>query len=166
MSESLESRTVLEQASSMSPLELRILQALREKGPGLPFEIAVRVLKLPEEITEPLAELKVKALIRSERFSGTSLGDELIAISAAGEQVLIASERLEKQAEVINKPRNVNPEEPSPKGSTTQRTETQEADLLSKLGDLAAAKGDLDGASTYYKQALEMVRQLRDKPLT
>lgn len=43
--------------------ENRLLQALRQKGPALPVELAVRTYSFPEEIAEPLANLEQNGLV-------------------------------------------------------------------------------------------------------
>lgn len=145
----------IEQARAMQPLERQILRALRERGPGLPLEVAVRVLKFPEEIAPALQRLSDRGLIRSERFGGSLLGDELFSITPLGARALEAAEAAERQVGVAAGERVA-----SPRLSTAER----EAELLQKLGDIAAASGDTAKAAEYYREALSLVRQLRDAP--
>lgn len=160
MTDILQTTALLEQARELKPLERSILRALRDKGPGLPLEVAVRVLKFPEEIGPALLDLKAKQLIRSVQFNGSALGDEMLSISPTGDQLLNVLDRLEQQAEFVQS---------TPVGKTTadsatiqQTAELQEAELLRKLGDVAAASGKTDEATTYYTQALKVIRQLRE----
>jgi predicted negative regulator of RcsB-dependent stress response len=47
-----------------------------------------------------------------------------------------------------------------PPQSQAWRPQEQEVTLLQRLGDLAAQKGDTAAASNYYKQALDVTRNL------
>jgi DNA-binding MarR family transcriptional regulator len=53
----------LEQLAGQETKENRLLQALRQKGPALPVELAVRTYSFPEEIAEPLANLEQNGLV-------------------------------------------------------------------------------------------------------
>lgn len=155
MTNILQMTAAIEQARAIQPLERRILRALRERGPGLPLEVAVRVLKFPEEIAPALQDLSARGLIQAERFGGSLLGDELLSLTPLGAQTLEAAEALEQQG--VGAPAD---------GVASSRPSIaqQEAELLQKLGDVAAEAGDTTKATEYYEQALKLVRQLRDAP--
>lgn len=53
----------VEQLAGLETKENRLLQALRQKGPALPVELAVRTYSFPEEIAEPLANLEQNGLV-------------------------------------------------------------------------------------------------------
>lgn len=48
--------------------ELDILQALQQKGPALPVEVAVRTFSLPEEIAAPLAKLEQEGEVARQKL--------------------------------------------------------------------------------------------------
>ncbi|MFC1464084.1 MAG: tetratricopeptide repeat protein [Candidatus Brachytrichaceae bacterium NZ_4S206] len=190
MTNILQAAAAIEHARAIQPLERQILRALRERGPGLPLEVAVRVLKFPEEIAPALQDLSARGLIQAERFGGSLLGDELLSLTPLGAQTLEAAEALEQQRVTAAGERSVaiggavsesnivtgtsgataaghaasarvavtEPDAEPARPSIAQ----QEAELLQKLGDVAAKAGDTAKASEYYEQALKLVRRLRD----
>jgi DNA-binding MarR family transcriptional regulator len=88
----------LEQARTITPTERRVLQALRDRGPGLPLEVAMRVLSFPEQIAPVLRSLQERGLARAERFGGSPLGDELWSITPLGLQTLEAAQALAQRS--------------------------------------------------------------------
>jgi len=48
--------------------EISILQALLQKGPALPVEVAVRTFSFPEEIVSPLQSLEEKGEVKREQL--------------------------------------------------------------------------------------------------
>ncbi len=159
---------VLEQARTITPMERRVLQALRDRGPGLLLELAMRVLSLPEQVAPLLRSLQERGLVRPERFGGSALGDELWTITPLGLQTLEAAQALAQQSATP-------PSQPSPQGPAQRSASPppagsaddvpsllqQEAILLRKLGKLAEKRGDTEEAAQYYRQALELLRQMR-----
>jgi len=79
-------------ATVLSEQEKRLLQALQEKGPALPIELAVRTLSFPDEVSASIRELAAKGLIKVERLSQGRLGGQLIFLSEKGRQQLISQE--------------------------------------------------------------------------
>jgi predicted transcriptional regulator len=73
--------TLLEAARILTPLQRQIMQSLYDKGPCLLLELAVHVLKFPEEISQSVQELWDKGLIHAEAFSGGQFGGELLSLS-------------------------------------------------------------------------------------
>ena len=145
-------KSVLQQlARDLTPLQRQIVLALRDRGPGLLLEVAVRVLKFPEEVSQPVADLRDKRLVEFSKVSGGAFGGELIALSPAGEQMASAL-RDEAFLEQL--------QQAQPPQSQAWRPQEQEVTLLQRLGDLAAQKGDTAAASNYYKQALDVTRNL------
>lgn len=140
---------LLQLARDLTPLQRQIVLALRDRGPGLLLEVAVRVLKFPEEVSQPVADLREKRLVEFSKVSGGAFGGEMIALSPAGEQMASAL-RDEAFLEQLQQ---------APQ-SQAWRPQEQEATLLQRLGDMAAQNGDLATASTYYKQALDVTRSL------
>jgi len=135
-------------ARRLPELQRRILQALKDKGPGLLLEVAVRVLKFPEDVMGPLRELQTAGLVVTQAVSG-QFGGELYSLTSMGEQVL----------RLLNDPA-FQPSLVPPLAATSLDPKQQEAELLNKLGDLAKEKGDLDKAVEYYQQALSITREL------
>jgi DNA-binding MarR family transcriptional regulator len=88
----------LEQARTITPTERRVLQALRDRGPGLPLEVAMRVLSFPEQIVPVLRDLQERGLVCPERFGGSPLGDELWTVTPLGLQTLEAAQALAQQS--------------------------------------------------------------------
>ena len=109
----------LEQARTITPTERRVLQALRDRGPGLPLEVAMRVLTFPEQIAPVLRDLQEQGLVRAERFGGSPLGDELWSVTPLGLQTLEAAQALAQRSvsppasEAASAPRSVSPPAPA-----------------------------------------------------
>ncbi len=140
-----------EMARRLTELQRRILQALKDKGPGLPLEVAVRVLKFPEDVIGPLRELQAAGLVTAQTVSG-QFGGELFSLTNLAEQVL----------RVVNDPSFQTSQAPAPAAAVAAAADPrqQEADLLNKLGELAKEKGDLDKAVEYFQQALNITREM------
>lgn len=155
-----ESGVMVEMARTLSDLQRQVILSLRERGPGLLLEIAVRVLRFPDEVSAPLADLRARRLVTSSEFSGGAFGNELWSLTPQGEQmaVLLRDEafldRLQpaRQAEPPVAAQSIAPAAPDPL--------RQEADLLQSLGDMARARGDFEKAATYYEEALNATRKL------
>lgn len=137
-------------ARRLPDLERRILQALKDKGPGLVLEIAVRVLKFPEDILGPLRELQTANLITTQTVAG-QYGGELFSLTMAGEYVVRLLNDVTFQ-QALPQAAAAPAAAPDPR--------RQEAELLNKLGDVAKEKGDLEKALEYYQQALTIAREL------
>lgn len=134
----------------LSDLQRQILQALKDKGPGLVLEVAVRVLKFPEDVVGPLRELQGNGLVTTQAVRG-QFGGELFSLTPVGEQVqrLFSDPAFQQSAQTL-----------AAIVSTPTDPRQQEAELLNKLGDLSKEKGDLDKAVEYYQQALNITREL------
>jgi DNA-binding PadR family transcriptional regulator len=156
MTNILEAAAALERARAITPTERRVLQALRDKGPGLPLEVAMRVLAFPEQIAPVLRDLQERGLVRAERFGGSPLGDELWTITPLGLQALEAAQALAQQS--------VGAPPPAKAANDATSPLQQEADLLRKLGELAEKNGDASQAAQYYREALGLLRKLRETP--
>lgn len=142
--------TLAEIARRLSEVQRRILQALKDKGPGLVLEVAVRVLKFPEDVVGPLRELQGIGLLDSQAIRG-QFGGELFSLTSMGEQVL----------RLLNDPAFQLPlQAPAAAVSAPADPRQQEAELLNKLGDLSKEKGDFEKAVEYYQQALTITREL------
>jgi DNA-binding PadR family transcriptional regulator len=148
----LELKILLETARRLTDLHRQILQCLKDKGPGLLLEVAVRVLKFTEDVYEPLRELQANGLVETQSVSGGQFGSELYTLTAAGRQVL----RLLNDPDFQREAQAAAPPSPPPPPDPRR----QEAELLNKLGDLAKEKGNLDEAMNFYKQALNITREL------
>jgi DNA-binding MarR family transcriptional regulator len=60
--------------------EHSILQALHQKGPAMPAELAVRTYSFPEEISEPLGNLEKKGLVERQPLKS----GEMIVLTKEG----------------------------------------------------------------------------------
>jgi hypothetical protein len=144
-----------ELAQSLAPVQRQLLTNLSDRGPGLLLELAVRQLTFPEQISAPLAGLAEHGLVRGEPFSGGQLGAELYYLTADGQQVVAVLREAAARGESLTGP--------TLRGAAPPRDmRFQQADLLQKLGDLAAQSGQGDEARQYYKQALELTRTLAE----
>jgi DNA-binding MarR family transcriptional regulator len=158
----------LEQARTITPTERRVLQALRDRGPSLPLEVAMRVLAFPEQIAPVLRSLQERGLARAERFGGSPLGDELWSVTPLGLQTLEAAQALAQRSvsppasEAASAPRSVSPPAPAEAPRDVASSLQQEADLLRKLGELAEKRGDTQQAARYYEEALGLIRKSRE----
>ena len=162
----------LEQARTITPTERRVLQALRDRGPGLPLEVAMRVLAFPEQIAPVLRDLQEQGLVRAERFGGSALGDELWTITPLGLQTLEAAQALSQRSaappsrqmsEATQAPaQRLVGQPPTESANDATSPLQQEADLLRKLGELAEKRGDTQQAARYYEEALGLIRKSRE----
>ncbi len=123
-------RILAETARRLTELQRQILQCLKDKGPGLLLEVAVRVLKFTEDVQAPLRELQAEGLVATQSVSGGQFGSELYMLTAAGDRVLrlLNDPMFQREAQVAAAP-------PAPASPLDARR--QEAELLNKLGDLA-----------------------------
>lgn len=157
-----ESSVMLELARTLSDVQQQIILSLRERGPGLLLEIAVRVLKFPDEVSAPLADLAAKRLVISTEFSGGAFGNELWSLTPQGEQMAA----LLRDAAFLDRLQQARQAEPPVAAAQSIAVAPppnplrQEADLLQSLGDMARARGDFEKAATYYEQALDATRKL------
>ncbi|MGE0103798.1 MAG: tetratricopeptide repeat protein [Blastocatellales bacterium] len=135
-------------AQQITEIQRDLLISLREKGPGLLIEMAVRVFKFPEDVREPIKDLLEKGLVEAQSVSGGQFGGELYTLTPEGDRVL----------QVIRDPSFKTLPKSTPETSSTYQQ--QEVELLNKLGDAAREKGDLDKAVEFYQQALEKTRKL------
>lgn len=157
-----ESSVMLDMARTLSDLQQQIILSLRERGPGLLLEIAVRVLKFPDEVSAPLADLRAKRLVASTEFSGGAFGNELWSLTPQGEQ-MAALLRDEAFLEQLRRAR-----EGEPPAAAAQSTAAapppdplqREVELLQSLGDIERERGNFEKAATYYEQALAVTRKL------
>lgn len=139
---------LIEVAQQLTELQRRVLQALKDKGPGLLLEVAVRVLKFPEDVYEPLRELQLNSLVETQTVRGGQFGSELYSLTPDGDRVV----RLLNDPAFVREIKIATPSAPDPR--------RQEVELLNKLGDVAKEKGELDKAVEYYQQALSIARDL------
>lgn len=145
---------LVELARTLTALQRQIVVALHDRGPGMTLEVAVRVLMFPEQVSQPLADLRDKGVVTITEFSGGAFGNELFSLTTTGER-LARSLRDERFREQVER-----------QASSSQPVDPlqQQAALLQKLGELAERKGDLDEATTYYQQALAASQRLTAAP--
>lgn len=151
-----EANELLAVVRTLTPLQRQLLTNLADRGPGLLLEVAVRVLKFPEDVGVPLRELSQNGLVQAETITGGQLGNELFSLSEQGRQavLLLRDETLRKQLESPTA-RSLGAEV-VPVADPRQ----QEVELMRKLGDLAAQTGNLEQARTWYEQALQITRSM------
>lgn len=154
----IETGAMLEMARGLTEVQRQILFALADKGPAVPLEIAVRSLRFPEEVAEPLADLRQKRLLTTTGLTKSIYGNEMFSLTRLGIDMvtLLRDESFAVQVQTAV--------EPAMRGAPDPRQ--GEVDLLKKLGDLAAQQGDFVKASQYYQQALETTRSLSAAPAT
>lgn len=150
----LEASELLAVVRDLTSLQRQLLTNLADRGPGLLLEVAVRVLKFPEDVNSPLRDLCHKGLVQAETITGGQLGNELFVLSEAGRQAvtLLRDETIRKQldASATRSAAALQTPPPDPR--------QQEVDLMRKLGDLAAQAGDLEKARSWYEQALQVTQ--------
>lgn len=157
MSESQFQLTALtEIARRLTELQWRILRALKDRGPGLLLEVAVRVMKFPEDVQDPLRQLQSLGLVVTQPVSGGQFGGELFSLTSPGERALRLLNDPVFRAGQPSQPPTTNPAV----ADATADPRIQEAELLKKLGDITKEKGDLDKAIDYYQQALNVTREM------
>lgn len=156
-----ESSVMLELARGLTDLQRQIILSLRERGPGMLLEIAVRVLKFPDEVSAPLADLRAKRLVASTEISGGAFGNELFSLTSQGEQ-MAALLRDEAFLEQLRRTHEVQAAASAGQAVDAAALDPlrREAELLQSLGDVARQRGDFEKAARYYEQALEATRKL------
>jgi tetratricopeptide (TPR) repeat protein len=144
---------LVEIARRLTPDQRELLQSLSERGPGLLFELAVGVLKFPEQIGADVQLLRDLGLIETSTISGSRLGSEVLHLSPQGREVvrLLREETLHTEAKTPAL-QSMAPAPPDPRQT--------EIELLRKLGDTAAQQGEWEKAQQWYKQALEIAQQV------
>lgn len=152
----LETGAMMEMARGLTEVQKQILFALADRGPAVMLEVAVRSLRFPDEVAEPLADLRQKGLVTTTGLSRSSYGSEMFSLTARGNDMagLLRDESFAVQVQGVAAAATRG--EPDPRQN--------EVDLLKKLGDLAAQQGDFAKASQYYEQALEATRTLAAAP--
>ncbi len=152
----IETGAMVEMARGLTEVQKQILFALADRGPAVMLELAVRSLHFPEEMAEPLADLRQKGMVTTTGLSRSSYGSEMFSLTARGSDMaaLLRDESFSVQVQemAVAAARS----EPDPRQS--------EVDLLKRLGDLAAQQGDFAKASQYYEQALAATRTLAATP--
>jgi len=145
-------QNLLDLARSLKPISQQILFSLSEHGSSLLFELAVSILKFPEEIGESVLELRAAGLIEATAISGSQFGSEVLSLSERGREVVRLLREEKQQPEAHSMPRSAQVESA---GNVRQ----EEIDLLRKLGDAAAHQGDWQKASEWYEKALDATRK-------
>jgi len=140
--ELLEVRKAIQQAQALTKKELHVLHALKEKGPSLGIEVAMRNLAFPEpaQVGPVLDALKARGLIRADTI-GVGV---MWSITQFGKRVMVASEWLRQRAS---------------RQQPTEDTLWQEVESLYERGKLAKEQGNYEEAAKYYKEALLRAQQ-------
>lgn len=149
---------LVEIARRLTPEQRELVQSLSEGEPGLLVEVAVGVLKFPEEIRADVQFLRELGLVETSTISGSRLGSEVYHLSPQGREVarllreVAADEALQAETPgpLLRSAAALPPVDP-------RQTEIE---LLRKLGDTAAQQGDWEKAQQWYKQALDIAQGL------
>lgn len=152
---------------NLSADERRILTSLRERGPALPLEIAVRVLKMPEEVAQPLQRLVELELVQTNGIGDNPFGSNVLRLSDLGSQVVAVL----KDRTLLNEIDAAIASAAAPQAQPASLAYTKgggdprerEIDLLLQLADLARQAGDLAKAADWTQQALTVQRSLGAK---
>ena len=149
------------------PEERAILLSLRERGPALPLEIAVRLLKMPEEVAQPLQRLSELGLVQANGVGDSLFGSNVLRLSDLGSQVTAILKDPARLSEIDSAPL-VPPAQGAPqpqqaalafsRGAPDPRE--REVELLQQLAELARQSGDLAKASDWLEQALAVQRSM------
>ena len=133
-----------------------ILTSLRDRGPGLAMDIAVRVLLFPDEISRPLRDLQELNLVRARPFTGAQMGAELFSLTVDGEQVV----RLLREPEFMRTVGDRVAEVPAAVSGTPAFDPRQEQiELHKRRAGLAIERGDEAGADKYLGDAQDIAQQ-------
>ncbi|MBM3224946.1 MAG: hypothetical protein FJZ47_14240 [Candidatus Tectomicrobia bacterium] len=154
----LHAEAFLETARHLTPLQRQIVRHLYEKGPCLLLELAVRLLTFPEEVRQPVQELRALGIIHTEGFAGGKFVAELLSLSPEGREVvhLLNSDAPRQAALADTRRATESVSAPNPR--------QQEIELLRQLGDLAKQEGKTDEARAWYEEALKIARGVSAEP--
>jgi tetratricopeptide (TPR) repeat protein len=154
----LRSAELGEIARRLTPDQRELVLSLSERGPGLLVEVAVGVLKFPEEIGADVQLLRELGLIETSTISGSRLGNEVIHLSPEGREVarLLREGAFEEALQAETPAPVMRSAAAAPPVDSRQI----EIDLLRKLGDTAVQQGDWEKAQQWYKQALDIAQGL------
>lgn len=164
---SIDRLQLYELVRSLTADERRILISLRDRGPALPLEIAVRVLKMPEEVSQPLQHLTDLGLVQSNGVGDNPFGNNVLRLSDLGNQVVgVLKDRtlLNEIDSAVASTAAPQPQQATlsfSKGAVDPRE--REIDLLLQLADLAKQSGDLAKAADWTEQALFVQRSMAGK---
>jgi hypothetical protein len=144
------------------PAEQRQVVLALVNRPGLLLDVAVRVLRLPEEVAGPLRSLSEAELVRADEFAGGPFGSSLYQLTPLGAQVAAVLNDGALLREIDGAPLPAAAPLSDLRGASDANPLQKELDLLTKLGSLAEQEGKIAEASEYYKQALAVSRKLAD----
>lgn len=152
---------LLETARTLNPLQRQLLVNLYDRGSGLLLELAMRIFKFPEEISQPVNELRQRGLITSADYAGGQLGSEILSLSDEGRELalLLKDPAVQKELQQSSS-RDLAPQA----AALPPDPQQQELELVQKLAALAEQQGKLDEASQWYRQALNITRKLSGNP--
>jgi hypothetical protein len=143
--------------AALAPIERDILLNLFERGPGLPLEVAVRLLKMPSEVDGPLGRLSSLGLVQSNSIGGNNV----LRLSDSGNQVVgvLQDSRLLGEIDAAARREDAPPAAMALSfGAPPPDPREREIALLLQLADLAKQSGDLEKAMQWTKEALDVQR--------
>lgn len=161
---SLDRIQLYELVRNLSSEERRILASLRDRGPALPLEIAVRVLRMPDEVAGPLQSLSDLGLVQTNGIGDSPFGNNVLRLSELGNQVVsVLKDRAllnEIDAAVVSTPAPQSQQATLSYSKGLGDPREREIELLLQLAELARQSGDLAKAADWTEQALSVQRSL------
>ena len=152
---------LLETARTLDPLQRQLLINLYDRGAGLLLELAMRVFKFPDEISQPVGDLRQRGLVTTADYAGGQLGSELLSLSDEGRELAL----LLKEPAVQKELQQGASRELAPQATALPPDpQQQELELVQKLAALAEQQGKYDEASQWYREALTITRKLSGNP--
>lgn len=137
-----------------------ILTSLRDRGPGLAMDIAVRVLLFPDEISRPLRDLQELSLVRARPFTGAQMGAELFSLTIDGEQVVRLLREPEFMKSVGMRGADTAPAAAVAPVAPAFDPRLEQIELLKRRADLAIKRGDEAAADKFLSDAQDIAQQL------
>jgi DNA-binding MarR family transcriptional regulator len=147
---------------SLTPDERRILLSLRDRGPALPLEIAVRLLKMPNEIAEPLARLTERGLVQPNATNESAFGSNVLRLSDLGNQVvaILKDRSLLAEIDAAVAPPAAQAQEAALTYRSAPDPREREVEILLKRAEVARERGDFDAADHWLDEALAVQRAI------
>lgn len=150
---------------NLSPDERRILLSLRDRGPALPLEIAVRLLKMPNEIDDPLRRVTELGLVQPNATGENTFGSNVLRLSDLGNQVVavLKDRRLLEEIDAAVAPQAAQAQQMAEAAMTYRGMpdpREREVEILLKRAEVARERGDFAAADHWLDEALTVQRAI------
>lgn len=147
---------------NLSPDERRILLSLRDRGPALPLEIAVRLLKMPNEIDDPLRRVTELGLVQPNATGENTFGSNVLRLSDLGNQVVavLKDRRLLEEIDSAVAPQAAQMQEAAMTYRGMPDPREREVEILLKRAEVARERGDFAAADHWLDEALTVQRAI------